>query len=151
MGEGKEEQGVTPEIIDISKLKPKEQVVQLLIQANPTASKSEIARKAKQLGIYKNEGSARLLIQKGKPLDAFKKQVNQFIESNVVAPALEIHADKLESIKSKDIDNVNEVDMKAVYEAEKLRPQQVDVNIPEVIKVAHIHKVLSDIDNADID
>ena len=132
--------------IDTTKLTPKEEVMSSLIKSNPGASKAKLARKAQEAGIYKHHDSGRLLINKSKDLTKLKQQVDSYILTDVVAPALDIHNRVLNQLSSIPDEELIKQDLKVVYEAEKLRPQQIDITVEETVKVSHIHALLSDID-----
>ena len=128
------------ECIDLTTLPPTEQVAAHLVATNPDQSKRQLGLTLKQLGLIKHEGSVYHLSH----IDDIKKALDLYGHAKVLAPAYGIHAKALENIKEKQGkgEELNPHDAKWVFEAERLKAQQVDVNMPETINHQHLHAIL---------
>ena len=80
--------------------------------------------------------------------DQFKKQLDEYAYQEIVAPAYKIHADQLKRIekRAKDNDEILRGSAKDwVFQGEKLRGEQIEISVPDVINVAHLIKFMDDL------
>ena len=129
-------------IPSLSDLPPKKKIAANLAVQNPTKNKRQIAILLKDLGLIDNLDT----IYKWQSITDVKEAIDLYGHAKVLAPAYGIHAKELEKIQEKQQgqERLNALDQKWVIDAERIKGQTLDINLPQQINHAHIHAILSD-------
>ena len=127
-------------IPSLKDLPPKQQVAANLAVANPDKNKKDIGRLLCQLGLIEDPDT----IYKWQSIDVVKQALDLYGHTKLLAPAYKLHANELERISDfqQAGEEISNKDMKWVIEAERIKSQAIDINMPEVVNHQHLHAIL---------